>query len=160
MTKITEKKGKQSSSVKKRTARKSTEIVAGEQSDTSVAAENPTAAIPAPADEPIEGSAAAFVPAVDGDEAADERVRRRLHPVKLADKLRRIRARHALTQGSMLLLINPYESENNRARVSQYENGSRIPSLIETYNYARFAGVPVEVLINDEFDLPKPYESY
>ncbi len=55
----------------------------------------------------------------------------------------------------MLLIINPNETlEKNRARVSQYERSERVPSLVETYNYARFAGVPVEALLDDAIDLP------
>ncbi len=78
-----------------------------------------------------------------------------LSPLRLPEKLRRIRLDNGLTQGKMLLIINPTESdEGNRARVSQYENGARVPSLIEIYNYARFAGVTVETLLNDNLDLP------
>lgn len=78
-----------------------------------------------------------------------------LSPLRLPEKLRRIRLDNGLTQGKMLLIINPTESdEGNRARVSQYENNSRVPSLIEIYNYARFAGVTVETLLNDNLDLP------
>jgi len=78
-----------------------------------------------------------------------------LSPLRLAEKLKRIRLYHGLTQGKMLLIINPTESdEGNRARVSQYETGLRVPSLVEVYNYARFAGVTVETLLNDSLDLP------
>ncbi len=60
----------------------------------------------------------------------------------------------------MLLIINPNETlENNRARVSQYERSERVPSLVETYNYARFAGVPVEALLDDAIDLPATIRS-
>lgn len=75
--------------------------------------------------------------------------------MRLPEKLRGIRFDNGLTQGKMLIIINPTESdESNRARVSQYENGVRVPSLIEIYNYARFAGVTVETLLNDNLDLP------
>ena len=75
--------------------------------------------------------------------------------MRLGEKLRRIRKNSGLSQGQMLLIVNPDEqTTHNRARVSQYERMKRIPSLIETQNYAQHAGVPVEVLINDELDLP------
>lgn len=78
-----------------------------------------------------------------------------LMPVRLGEKLKRIRENNNLSQGKMLLIINPKErSEHNRSRVSQYEKMTRVPSLVETRNYAQFAGVPVEVLINDDLDLP------
>ncbi len=85
----------------------------------------------------------------------ETRKRGELAPARLGEKLRRIREDYDLTQGKMLLIINPTEfSEVNRARVSQYENGTRVPSLVELYNYARFAGVTMETLVNDELDLP------
>ncbi len=83
-----------------------------------------------------------------------------LAPARLGEKLKSIRARYDLTQGKMLLIVNPTElDEGNRARVSQYENGLRVPSLVETYNYARFAGVPLETLLNDDLDLPVAADS-
>lgn len=76
-------------------------------------------------------------------------------PARLGEKLKRIRENNNLSQGKMLLIINPKEqSQINRSRVSQYEKMQRVPSLVETQNYAQFAGVAVEVLINDELDLP------
>ncbi len=79
----------------------------------------------------------------------------RANPQRLGEKLKRIRLDGGLSQGKMLLIVNPDErTAHNRARVSQYERMKRIPSLIETHNYAQYAGVPVEVLIDDELDLP------
>lgn len=79
----------------------------------------------------------------------------RANPQRLGEKLKRIRLNGGLSQGKMLLIVNPDErTAHNRARVSQYERMKRIPSLIETHNYARYAGVPVEILIDDELDLP------
>ncbi|HLM61721.1 MAG TPA: helix-turn-helix transcriptional regulator [Pyrinomonadaceae bacterium] len=99
-------------------------------------------------------------PLIDSEDLSAEEVRkrRRLFPSKLADKLRRIRKYHNLSQGTMLMIVNPYESEANRARIYQYENGLRVPSLVETSNYARFAGVTMEVLVHDDKDLPKQYK--
>lgn len=79
-----------------------------------------------------------------------------LAPLRLGEKLKQIRENvPGLTQGKMLLFINPNEKEeDNRARVSQYERSKRVPSLVETYNYAKFTGVPVETLLDDAIDLP------
>lgn len=79
-----------------------------------------------------------------------------LAPLRLPEKLKQIRENvPGLTQGKMLLFINPKEIlERNRARVSQYERGLRVPSLIELYNYAKFAGVSAEALLDDAIDLP------
>ena len=79
----------------------------------------------------------------------------RSKPARLGEKLRRIRQDGGLSQGQMLIIVNPDErTAHNRARVSQYERMKRLPSLIETHNYARYAGVPVEVLIDDNLELP------
>ena len=86
---------------------------------------------------------------------------RKLTPATLPGKLRRIRLFHGLTQEQMLIIVNPRESDGtNRARISQYEKDIRIPSLIEVYNYARYAGIPAEILLSDDFDLPEKYRRY
>jgi hypothetical protein len=46
------------------------------------------------------------------------------------------------------------QSGNNRARVSQYERSLRVPSLVEVQNYANAANIGVELLTNDNLDLP------
>lgn len=87
-----------------------------------------------------------------------DKPRKKLTPARLADKLRRIRLRHSRTQEQMIVIVNPDEHDGkNRARISQYERNLRIPSLIELYNYARFAGIPAEILLSDDFDLPDEY---
>lgn len=86
---------------------------------------------------------------------ADSQERGELVPARLGEKLLQIRDAYGLTQGVMLLIVNPTETdENNRARISQYELGKRVPSLIEIRNYARFAGVTIEMLLNADLDLP------
>jgi hypothetical protein len=40
------------------------------------------------------------------------------------------------------------------SQISGYEVGQREPSLLILLRYARVAGVPTEVLIDDELDLP------
>jgi transcriptional regulator with XRE-family HTH domain len=41
------------------------------------------------------------------------------------------------------------------ARISEYENGTRIPSLPLLLAYARLIGVAVDVLIADDLNLPE-----
>jgi transcriptional regulator with XRE-family HTH domain len=41
------------------------------------------------------------------------------------------------------------------SQISGYEGGHREPSLLILLRYARVAGVPTEVLIDDELDLPE-----
>ena len=54
----------------------------------------------------------------------------------------------------MVLIVNPYETEKNRARISQYERGERIPSTVEIFNYAKYFNISTDVLLDDELDLP------
>lgn len=73
---------------------------------------------------------------------------------RLAEKLRAIRVHFSLDQGQMAKIIHTeVEWKVHRSRVSQYESGTRIPSLVEVYNYAKYAGVTMETLINDGIDL-------
>lgn len=46
-----------------------------------------------------------------------------------------------------------------RSNISQYELGTREPSLLVLLAYARLAKVSVDVLIDDELDLPQKIES-
>jgi transcriptional regulator with XRE-family HTH domain len=41
------------------------------------------------------------------------------------------------------------------ASISQYETGKREPPLLALLQYARLAGVAVDVLIDDKLTLPK-----
>lgn len=77
-----------------------------------------------------------------------------LAPRRLAEKLRQIRVCLNLTQAEMVLIVNPYETGKNRARISQYERGKRIPSTVEIFNYAKSVGISTDVLLDDELDLP------
>ncbi|HEX8922551.1 MAG TPA: hypothetical protein VF766_13845, partial [Pyrinomonadaceae bacterium] len=46
------------------------------------------------------------------------------------------------------------EESMKHTRISEYELGLREPSLMTLLQYARAAGVCVDVLIDDELDLP------
>lgn len=77
----------------------------------------------------------------------------RFKPRRLAEKLLRIRADLGLSQGR---LIDHLEMTNviYPGYVSEYENGKREPSLQVLLAYARAAGVCMDVLADDELDLP------
>jgi transcriptional regulator with XRE-family HTH domain len=77
----------------------------------------------------------------------------RERPERLAEKLLRIRNALGLSQGEMLNRIGMGES-GYRHYVSHFETGKREPSLLILLQYARVANVYVEVLIDDELDLP------
>jgi transcriptional regulator with XRE-family HTH domain len=80
--------------------------------------------------------------------------RKRERPDRLAEKLLQIRKALGLSQSEMLHKIGKGES-GHRNFISNYENGVRLPSMLELLAYARAVGVPMDVIIDDDLDLPK-----
>jgi transcriptional regulator with XRE-family HTH domain len=74
-------------------------------------------------------------------------------PERLAEKLRQIRLALGLSQTEMLKRLG-LEEGMKYARISEYEQGLREPSLLTLLAYSRVAGVHMEVLADDELDLP------
>jgi transcriptional regulator with XRE-family HTH domain len=74
-------------------------------------------------------------------------------PKRLAEKLRAIRESLGLSQSGMLARIGA-EGRMAYHRISEFESGKGEPSLPVLLGYARAAGVCVDVLIDDELDLP------
>ncbi|MDQ1522099.1 MAG: hypothetical protein QOE47_23, partial [Pyrinomonadaceae bacterium] len=74
-------------------------------------------------------------------------------PLRLAEKLLLIRNMLALSQSEMLKRIGA-ENKMDYYRISEFETGKGEPSLPVLLQYARVAGVCVDVLIDDELDLP------
>ena len=75
----------------------------------------------------------------------------RLKPKRLAQKLVQIRTVLGLSQNE---LIRELEVNLTQNRISEYETGKGEPPLPVLLRYARVAGVCVDVLIDDELDLP------
>lgn len=75
-------------------------------------------------------------------------------PERLADKLRQIRMALEVSQSEMLRRLG-VEDLIAYHRISEYESGKREPLLMILLQYARVAGVPTEVLIDDDLDLPE-----
>jgi transcriptional regulator with XRE-family HTH domain len=75
-------------------------------------------------------------------------------PTRLAEKLTQIRERFGFSQDGILRQME-LDERLNRDDISKYERGIREPSLIVLFKYARMAGVCVDVLIDDEVDLPQ-----
>ncbi len=74
-------------------------------------------------------------------------------PARLAEKLRAIREALGLSQTEMLRRLGA-EDRMAYHRISEFESGKGEPSLIILLEYARLAGVYVDVLIDDRQDLP------
>ena len=77
----------------------------------------------------------------------------RVRPKRLGEKLRRIRASLDLTQEELLRKLD-IEGLATQSKISEFESGKREPSLIVILQYARAAGVYVDVLIDDKLNLP------
>ena len=74
-------------------------------------------------------------------------------PHRLAEKLLAIRTTLGLSQNGMLRQIG-LADEFGRNYISAFELGEREPPLPVLLEYAKAANVFVEVLIDDELDLP------
>src|SRR5215467_6177814 len=77
----------------------------------------------------------------------------RQKPIRLGEKLVRIREAFGLSQTAMIkhLGLVGVISRNN---LSVYESDTREPSLLVLLRYAEAAGVCMDVLVNDSLDLP------
>ncbi|MFL6335344.1 MAG: helix-turn-helix transcriptional regulator [Pyrinomonadaceae bacterium] len=80
--------------------------------------------------------------------------RQRPRPKRLAAKLRQIRAQLDLTQEQMAERLKGIESPPQPGHISEFESGRREPSLLFLLGVARLAGVMMELLVDDEVDLP------
>lgn len=78
----------------------------------------------------------------------------RLHPARLAEKLRKIREALKLSQDGILIRLGFQGTAINRASISGYELGDRRPPYLVLYAYANLANVFVDVLLDDDIDLP------
>jgi transcriptional regulator with XRE-family HTH domain len=77
----------------------------------------------------------------------------RVSPKRLAEKLRYIRVSLDLTQEELLRRLN-IERLATQSKISEFESGKRVPSLLILLQYSRLAGVHMEELVDDELDLP------
>jgi transcriptional regulator with XRE-family HTH domain len=75
-------------------------------------------------------------------------------PARLAEKLLRIRQALGLSQNGMLTRLG-LDEKLFRSAISGYELGTREPPLPVLLEYARAAGVWLDVLIDDELDMPE-----
>jgi transcriptional regulator with XRE-family HTH domain len=73
-------------------------------------------------------------------------------PARLAVKLLRVREALGVSQITMVELLA--QPKLHPAHVSGYERGEREPPLTVLLRYARLAGVCLDVLVDDELDLP------
>jgi transcriptional regulator with XRE-family HTH domain len=75
-------------------------------------------------------------------------------PKRLHEKLLQIRKALGLSQNGMLRHLGLPE-KLIQTSISGYERGVREPSLLVLLEYARVSGVYMDVLVDDELDLPE-----
>jgi transcriptional regulator with XRE-family HTH domain len=75
-------------------------------------------------------------------------------PARLAVKLKQIRTALGFTQQQMFERLGQTKTALYAGHIGLYESGQREPPLPVLLRYARIAGVYVDVLIDDEIDLP------
>jgi transcriptional regulator with XRE-family HTH domain len=75
-------------------------------------------------------------------------------PKRLSKKLRLIRETLSLSQDGMLIRLGLQNGSINRASISGYELDDREPSLLVLYAYSKVANIYMEVLVDDEIELP------
>ena len=73
--------------------------------------------------------------------------RPRSKPKYLAAKLLTIRQALGLSQSELIVRL---DSNLTNARISEYESGTREPTLLTLLRYAKLAGLSVDVLIDDD----------
>jgi transcriptional regulator with XRE-family HTH domain len=77
----------------------------------------------------------------------------RSKPKRLAEKLLQVRTALGLSQSEMHKRLG-VEDLISFKEISKYELGTREPTLIVLLQYSRVAGIHMEVLADDEMDLP------
>jgi transcriptional regulator with XRE-family HTH domain len=80
-------------------------------------------------------------------------IRPRQKPKRLAEKLLAIRNGLGLSQVRMVKHLDA-EGMIVPGQISEFETGKREPSLPVLLRYARAAGVCLDVIVDDELDLP------
>lgn len=79
-------------------------------------------------------------------------------PERLAEKLLQIRFSLGLSQNEMIRRLG-FEDKIFQGTLSAYERGVREPALPVLLSYARVAGLCVDVLIDDELEVPEKLPS-
>jgi transcriptional regulator with XRE-family HTH domain len=80
---------------------------------------------------------------------------RQPRPARLAAKLREVRLKMGLTQGQMFERLGDTKTPLYPGHIGLYETGQRVPPLLVLLRYSKAAGVAMEMLVDDELDLPE-----
>lgn len=79
---------------------------------------------------------------------------KRVSPAQLGKKLFRIREGLDLTLEGLIEKLDCSEIPLYAASISMYESGKREPPLLVLLRYARLGNVTMEMLVDDDIELP------
>jgi transcriptional regulator with XRE-family HTH domain len=82
----------------------------------------------------------------------------RAKPKRLPEKLAQIRQELGISQSGIVSRLG-LTGMISRAKISEFERGEREPTLMILLQYAREAGVCLDVLVDDKLDLPRKLPS-
>ncbi len=78
-------------------------------------------------------------------------------PERLAEKLLNVRLKLGLSQAKMGEALGKYDVERRGSSIRAYEKEDQLPPILVVLAYARLANVSMDLLIDDERDLPKGF---
>jgi transcriptional regulator with XRE-family HTH domain len=83
---------------------------------------------------------------------------RRPQPNRIAEKIAEVRQKLGLSQNGMIRRMG-LADELTQAEISAFERGIRVPPLPVLLKYAKTSNVFLEVLVDDELNLPSKLPS-
>jgi transcriptional regulator with XRE-family HTH domain len=83
---------------------------------------------------------------------------RRPQPNRIAEKIAEVRQKLGLSQNGMIRRMG-LADEVTQAEISAFERGIRVPPLPVLLKYAKTSNVFLEVLVDDELNLPSKLPS-
>jgi transcriptional regulator with XRE-family HTH domain len=78
----------------------------------------------------------------------------RAKPKRLGEKLLQIRKALGLSQNGIAVRMGLAEKLSGK-KIAEFEIGRREPSLLVLLQYARAAGITIDMLADDEIDMPR-----
>lgn len=82
---------------------------------------------------------------------------KRMRPKRLGEKLLAIRRHLDCSLAEMAERLSTDEYMVRRTAISQFELNDREPSLPVLLRYARLSGIAVEILIDDDLNVPEKF---
>ena len=80
---------------------------------------------------------------------------RQPRPERLSEKLRTIRLRLGLSQPQLYERLKDVNAQLYVGYIGSFETGEKVPSLQVVLKYARIAGIAMELIVDDQLDLPE-----